>query len=79
MDSMIEIGGNSSASSTYAFIPVGITKPGADSSHERSSKSISKYWSISMLEMLWCAPKSWYLYFKGPEESRPTKDTGRFQ
>ncbi|RZC67986.1 hypothetical protein C5167_011670 [Papaver somniferum] len=40
MDSMIEIGGNSSASSTYAFIPVGITKPGADSSHERSSKSI---------------------------------------
>ncbi|KAI3839452.1 hypothetical protein MKX03_017713 [Papaver bracteatum] len=40
MDSMIEIGGNSSANSTYAFIPVGITKPGADSSQERHSKSI---------------------------------------
>ncbi|KAI3839453.1 hypothetical protein MKX03_017714, partial [Papaver bracteatum] len=40
MDSMIEIGGKSSANSSYAFIPVGITKPGADSSHERSSKSI---------------------------------------
>ncbi|KAI3861966.1 hypothetical protein MKW98_018249 [Papaver atlanticum] len=41
IDSMIEIGGNSSANSTYdTFIPVGITKLGADSSHERSSKFI---------------------------------------
>ncbi|KAI3872823.1 hypothetical protein MKX03_019026 [Papaver bracteatum] len=38
---MIDIGGNSSANSTYdTFIPVGITNPGADSSHERNSKFI---------------------------------------
>ncbi|XP_026390864.1 ADP-ribosylation factor GTPase-activating protein AGD12-like [Papaver somniferum] len=42
---MIEVGGNSSANSVYeAFIPDGITKPGADSSHEQRSKFIrSKY------------------------------------
>ncbi|KAI3859233.1 hypothetical protein MKX03_034637, partial [Papaver bracteatum] len=41
IDSMIEIGGNSSANSTYdTFIPVGITKLGADSRHERRSKFI---------------------------------------
>ncbi|KAI3904326.1 hypothetical protein MKW92_028253, partial [Papaver armeniacum] len=41
VEPMIEIGGNSSAISTYdAFIPDGITKPGADSCHERRSKFI---------------------------------------
>ncbi|KAI3893837.1 hypothetical protein MKX03_028831 [Papaver bracteatum] len=45
IESMIEVGGNSSANSIYeAFIPDGITKPGADSSHEQRSKFIrSKY------------------------------------
>ncbi|KAI3839458.1 hypothetical protein MKX03_017719, partial [Papaver bracteatum] len=39
--SIIKIGGNSSANSTHnACIPDGITKPGADSSLERSSKFV---------------------------------------
>ncbi|KAI3859234.1 hypothetical protein MKX03_034638, partial [Papaver bracteatum] len=41
IESMIEIGGNFSVNSTYgAFIPDGIAKPGANSSHEWSSKFI---------------------------------------
>lgn len=35
IDSMIEVGGNSSANSIYeAFIPEGFKKPGPDASHE---------------------------------------------
>ncbi|RZC74722.1 hypothetical protein C5167_050200 [Papaver somniferum] len=41
IEPMIEIGGNFSANSAYnAFIPDGIAKVGADSSHGRSSKLI---------------------------------------
>ncbi|KAI3839461.1 hypothetical protein MKX03_017722 [Papaver bracteatum] len=41
VESIIKIGGNSSANSTHnACIPDGITKPGADSSLERSSKFV---------------------------------------
>ncbi|GMN54648.1 hypothetical protein TIFTF001_023771 [Ficus carica] len=45
IDSMIEVGGNSSANSIYeAFIPEGFRKPGPDASHEERSKFIrSKY------------------------------------
>lgn len=41
IDSMIEVGGNSSANSIYeAFIPEGFRKPGPDASHEERSKFI---------------------------------------
>ncbi|RDX66719.1 ADP-ribosylation factor GTPase-activating protein AGD12, partial [Mucuna pruriens] len=45
IDSMIEVGGNSSANSIYeASIPEGFTKPGPDSSHDLRAKFIrSKY------------------------------------
>ncbi|XP_061362575.1 ADP-ribosylation factor GTPase-activating protein AGD12-like isoform X1 [Gastrolobium bilobum] len=45
IDSMIEVGGNSSANSIYeAYIPEGYTKPGPDASHEHRAKFIrSKY------------------------------------
>ncbi|KAM6551889.1 hypothetical protein CsatB_001697 [Cannabis sativa] len=45
IDSMIEVGGNSSANSIYeAFIPEGIKKPGPSASHDERSKYIrSKY------------------------------------
>ncbi|KAI3839456.1 hypothetical protein MKX03_017717 [Papaver bracteatum] len=41
IESMIKVGGKFSVNSIYeASIPDGISKPGADSSHERSSKLI---------------------------------------
>ncbi|KAJ8758666.1 hypothetical protein K2173_000387 [Erythroxylum novogranatense] len=45
IDSMIEVGGNSSANSIYeAFIPEGVSKPGPDASHEQRMRFIrSKY------------------------------------
>ncbi|KAL3741365.1 probable ADP-ribosylation factor GTPase-activating protein AGD13 isoform X2 [Eucalyptus grandis] len=45
IDSMIEVGGNSSANAIYeAFIPEGVKKPGADASHEERMRFIrSKY------------------------------------
>ncbi|KAF8413513.1 hypothetical protein HHK36_001503 [Tetracentron sinense] len=45
IESMVEVGGNSSANSIYeAFIPEGFTKPGSESSHEERLKFIrSKY------------------------------------
>ncbi|XP_042489499.1 ADP-ribosylation factor GTPase-activating protein AGD12-like isoform X2 [Macadamia integrifolia] len=45
INSMIEVGGNSSANEIYeAFIPEGFSKPGPDSSHEERMKFIrSKY------------------------------------
>ncbi|KAL5577391.1 hypothetical protein UlMin_019090 [Ulmus minor] len=45
IDSMVEVGGNSSANSIYeAYIPEGFKKPGPDAGHEERSKFIrSKY------------------------------------
>lgn len=45
IDSMVEVGGNSSANSIYeAFIPEGYAKPGPDASHELRAKFIrAKY------------------------------------
>lgn len=41
IDSMIEVGGNSSANSIYeAFIPDGFKKPRPDASHDERSKYI---------------------------------------
>lgn len=41
IDAMVEVGGNASANSIYeAYIPEGISKPGADASHEQRSKFI---------------------------------------
>ena len=41
IDSMIEVGGNSSANSIYeAFLPEGYSKPGPDAGHEERSKFI---------------------------------------
>jgi len=41
IDSMIEVGGNSSANAIYeAFIPEGVKKPGADASHEERMRFI---------------------------------------
>nr|TKR74033.1 hypothetical protein D5086_0000299140 [Populus alba] len=45
IDSMTEVGGNSSANAIYeAFLPEGVSKPGPDSSHEERMRFIrSKY------------------------------------
>lgn len=41
IDSMIEVGGNSSANAIYeAFIPEGVKKPGPDTSHEERMRFI---------------------------------------
>ena len=41
VDSMVEVGGNSSANSIYeAFIPEGVKKPGPDASQDVRSKFI---------------------------------------
>ena len=41
VDSMVEVGGNSSANSIYeAFIPEGLKKPGPDASHDERLKFI---------------------------------------
>jgi stromal membrane-associated protein len=51
IDSMVEVGGNSSANSIYeAFIPEGYAKPGPDASHELRAKFIRLdmiYYSLS--------------------------------
>jgi hypothetical protein len=41
IDSMTEVGGNSSANAIYeAFLPEGVSKPGPDSSHEERMRFI---------------------------------------